>query len=403
MTTRIVTGAVIAVLALLVVAHGGFVFFFLMVALGFFGLNEFYRLTRRYRPIPLAGFAALIAMLCAAWFGSARGALGGIALAVLLAALGGLLIGPKPGVTVRVAMTLLGVIYIGLGFSALLLLRHVALPGMSDGGAWLVGMTVFGTWGGDTVAYFVGKGFGHVPMAPALSPKKTWEGFAGGALGTILLVVFVGFMMGYRIDGWSAGAGLMTGAVIAVVGPLGDLFESLIKRDVQIKDSGRGLPGHGGVLGPLRRAALGVGGGVLPRHRRPGVLAAGRQSAGAAGERPIRRGPGMAIRQRLLTAAALALAAAAFAFTWYRLFFGCDLNDEAFSVLIPWRWALGDRPFVDEMDWRRRGIPRVPVRQGVRAPCRRHRDEPGAVLAARVPASWSPRWPPCRSCFCARS
>ncbi len=58
----------------------------------------------------------------------------------------------------------------------------------------------------------------------------------------------------------------------------------------------------------------------------------------------------MARRDRLLTAAAIALAAAALAFTWYRLFFGCDLSDEAFSVLVPWRWSLGDRPFVDEMD-----------------------------------------------------
>jgi phosphatidate cytidylyltransferase len=174
--------------------------------------------------------------------------LGAVAAAVLLAALGGFLIGPKPGVTVRMAVTLLGALYIGLGFSALMLLRHVALPGMDDGGAWLVGMTVFGAWGGDTMAYFIGKWFGHTPMAPVLSPKKTWEGFAGGALSTILLVVFIGFMMGYRSDGWSAGNALLLGLVIAVAGPLGDLFESLVKRDVQIKDSGRGLPGHGGVL-----------------------------------------------------------------------------------------------------------------------------------------------------------
>jgi phosphatidate cytidylyltransferase len=247
-TTRIITGVVLAVMALLVVAQGGLVFFAVVLALGVLGLNEFYRLTRHYRPVALAGFVALVAMLCAAWFGSARGALGGVALAVLLAALGGFLIGPKPGVTVRIATTLLGVVYIGLGFSGLLLLRNVALPSMDDGGAWLVGMTVFGAWGGDTMAYFIGKWFGHTPMAPVLSPKKTWEGFAGGALSTILLVVFIGFMMGYRSDGWSAGAGLLLGAVIAVAGPLGDLFESLIKRDVRIKDSGRGLPGHGGVL-----------------------------------------------------------------------------------------------------------------------------------------------------------
>ena len=248
MTTRIITGVILGVLALVVVAHGGLVFFFLMLALAILALNEFYRLTRLYRPLALPGFAALAAMLCMAWFGSAHGVLGGVGLAVLLAALGGFLIGPKPGVTVRMAMTLLGAVYIGLGFSALLLLRDIALPGVDDGGAWLVGMTVFGAWAGDTMAYFIGKWFGHTPMAPTLSPKKTWEGFAGGVLGTILLVVFIGFMMGYQAEGWSAGNGFLLGLVIAVIGPLGDLFESLVKRDVQIKDSGRGLPGHGGVL-----------------------------------------------------------------------------------------------------------------------------------------------------------
>ena len=248
MTARIITGVILGVLALVVVAHGGLVFFFLMLALALLALNEFYRLTRLYRPLALPGFAALALMLCIAWWGSAHGVLGGVALAALLAALGGFLIGPKPGVTVRVAMTLLGAVYIGLGFSALLLLRDIALPGVDDGGAWLVGMTVFGAWGGDTMAYFIGKWFGHTPMAPTLSPKKTWEGFAGGVLGTILLVVFIGFMMGYQAEGWSAGNGFLLGLVIAVIGPLGDLFESLVKRDVQIKDSGRGLPGHGGVL-----------------------------------------------------------------------------------------------------------------------------------------------------------
>ena len=250
-TTRIITGVVLGVVALLVVVHGGLVFFVLMLALAVLALNEFYRLTRLYKPLALPGFAGLLAPCCA-WPGSPAPTACWAAwpLPLCFAALGGFLIGPKPGVTARVAVTLLGAVYVGLGFSCLLLLRRIGLPGHpgAEGGAWLVGMTVFGAWGGDTMAYFIGKWFGHTPMAPSLSPKKTWEGFAGGALGTILLVVFIGFMMGYQATGWSAGDGLVLGLVIAVTGPLGDLFESLVKRDVQIKDSGRGLPGHGGVL-----------------------------------------------------------------------------------------------------------------------------------------------------------
>lgn len=237
MTTRVITGVVLAVLAVVLVLHGGLVYFFVMLALALIGLNEFYRLVHRYKPLPLAGFVAVGVMMYMAWFRSPFGLLGAIALGMLLVALSGLLVGPKRGVTVRMAVTLLGILYLGLGFSALLLLRRL------DIGAAAVLTVIFGTWAGDTMAYFTGRFFGSTPMAPKLSPKKTWEGFAGGAIGTVLLVVFIGL---YTDLGPVDSVAL--GAVIAVVGPLGDLFESLIKRDVQIKDSGRGIPGHGGVL-----------------------------------------------------------------------------------------------------------------------------------------------------------
>ncbi len=237
MTTRIITGVVLAVVAVVVVVHGGLVFFFLMLALALLGLSEFYRLTKRYRPLPLAGFITLALMLAAAWFMTPFAVFGAVCVGVLLTALLGLLAGPKRGVTVRMAVTLLGLLYLGLGFSALMMMRQL------DVGTEAVLTVVFGTWAGDTMAYFTGRFFGSTPMAPVLSPKKTWEGFAGGAISTVLLVVFIGLYTPLGpVDS------LLLGAVIAVAGPLGDLFESLIKRDVQIKDSGRGIPGHGGVL-----------------------------------------------------------------------------------------------------------------------------------------------------------
>jgi phosphatidate cytidylyltransferase len=236
-TTRIITGVVLGVLAVVVVVHGGLLFFALMTLLALLGLNEFYRLTKRYRPLPLAGFLAVALMCGSAWFFSPFAVFGSLCAGVLFTALLGLLAGPKPGVTVRMAVTVLGILYIGLGFSAVLLMRRL------DVGAAAVLTVVFGTWTGDTMAYFTGKFFGSTPMAPVLSPKKTWEGFAGGAISTILLVVFIGLYTPLQ-----PADSLLLGAVIAVVGPLGDLFESLVKRDVQIKDSGRGIPGHGGVL-----------------------------------------------------------------------------------------------------------------------------------------------------------
>ncbi len=237
MTTRIITGAVLAVLAVVVVVHGGLVFFFLMLALALVGLSEFYRLTKMYRPLPLAGFFGLALMMAMAWFFTPFAVFGAICAGMLATALLGLAAGPKRGVTGRMAVTILGMLYLGLGFSALMLMRRL------DVGTAVVLTVVFGAWAGDTMAYFTGKFFGSTPMAPVLSPKKTWEGFAGGAISTVLLVVFIGL---YTPLG--PADSLILGAVIAVAGPLGDLFESLVKRDVQIKDSGRGIPGHGGVL-----------------------------------------------------------------------------------------------------------------------------------------------------------
>jgi phosphatidate cytidylyltransferase len=237
MSTRIITGVVLAALAIVIVYHGGLVFFFAIALLALLALNEFYRLTKLYRPLPLAGFAGVALMVAMAWFFSPFAVFGAVCAGMLFTALLGLSSGPKPGVTARMAVTALGMLYIGLGFSAVMLLRPVDEHGL------ILLTVIFGTWAGDTMAYFTGKFFGSTPMAPVLSPKKTWEGFAGGAVSTVLLVMFIGLYTPLH-----PGGSFVLGLAIAVAGPLGDLFESLIKRDVQIKDSGRGIPGHGGVL-----------------------------------------------------------------------------------------------------------------------------------------------------------
>ncbi|MFZ0213105.1 MAG: phosphatidate cytidylyltransferase [Candidatus Acidiferrales bacterium] len=98
-------------------------------------------------------------------------------------------------------------------------------------------------WAGDTFAYFIGKSIGRVKMAPALSPKKTWEGAAGNVLGSLIV--------GYCFARWQGGdltAWLVTAALANVAGQLGDLVESAYKRGAGVKDSGSMLPGHGGML-----------------------------------------------------------------------------------------------------------------------------------------------------------
>jgi len=137
----------------------------------------------------------------------------------------------------------------GVSASAAALL-FVALPfsyvGRLDGsrsGPVLVLFALAIVWAGDTVAYFVGKSIGRVKMAPALSPKKTWEGAAGNVLGSLIV--------GYCFARWQNGdltAWLATAALANIAGQVGDLVESAYKRGAGVKDSGAMLPGHGGML-----------------------------------------------------------------------------------------------------------------------------------------------------------
>ncbi len=237
MVTRIIVGVLLGAAAVLVIVQGGWLFFIAMSLLCLLGMLELYRVVRPYHPAALAGLISMGLMVYCAWYRTPTGVLGslalGLGLSFVLVAWGG----PRPGVTGRMAVTMLGPLWVAMGFAHLLMMRRL------DDGMALVLTVVFGTWAGDTMGYFVGKYFGSTPMAPRLSPKKTWEGYAGGLLGTVIMVVLIGLYTDL-----SPSESLLVGLTIAVVGPAGDLFESLIKRDVNVKDAGSFLPGHGGVL-----------------------------------------------------------------------------------------------------------------------------------------------------------
>ena len=168
----------------------------------------------------------------------------------------------RQSATVAVGGTVLGVTWIGLGLVALLALR--ALPEHGRLAAFTVLIAV---WAGDTFAYLVGRVVGRHKLAPTISPGKTWEGFVGGTAAT----VFVTFVALYkdRDEFLSIGQALLLGAALAAAAPLGDLFESLLKRDMGVKDSGRLLAGHGGVLDRIDAQLFAVGRRVLrdPRLR----------------------------------------------------------------------------------------------------------------------------------------
>lgn len=98
----------------------------------------------------------------------------------------------------------------------------------------------------DSFAYFAGRMFGKHKMAPTISPKKTWEGFAGGVICTVILGYFIEYKFPEMKGNW-----MVVGLLVAIFAPLGDLVESQLKRTFNVKDSGNIIPGHGGVLDRL--------------------------------------------------------------------------------------------------------------------------------------------------------
>jgi phosphatidate cytidylyltransferase len=147
----------------------------------------------------------------------------------------------------HVSTTVFGIVYVAYLASHLILLRELPLQigGEYRLGASFVFLVFTVTWAADTGAYAVGSLFGRHPLLPRVSEKKTWEGAGGG--------VAFGALAGWAASRTFAGylapwQGLALGALAAVVGLLGDLFESLLKRDAELKDTSRVIPGHGGVL-----------------------------------------------------------------------------------------------------------------------------------------------------------
>ncbi|WP_144742993.1 phosphatidate cytidylyltransferase [Enorma burkinafasonensis] len=141
-----------------------------------------------------------------------------------------------------VAVTLMGPLYTGFMLSAIVLLRD-AIPGL-PGAVLTVGVCA-SLWVSDSFAYLVGRAIGRHKMAPRISPKKTWEGFAGGVVGAVIVWLILLATGMFRFDAVFA---VFCGVVVAVLGVFGDLIESRIKRGVGVKDSGSLMPGHGGML-----------------------------------------------------------------------------------------------------------------------------------------------------------
>lgn len=246
-----VRAAVIFLPALWIVTWRGGPWFMLTVGLMvFFGSREFFGMveSRGLRPSSVAGICCGLALVFYAWF--RQGIYHDLVLAAGLLLL--MVLELRHRTTERavahIGSTVLALLYVGWLGSHLVLLRELPrLAGMDYSmGADFVFLAVVYTWGSDTGAYIVGRSFGRRPLLARISPKKSRE----GALGGLLFAALGGWIAHETFAGDFLGpvTAVVLGVVVAAVGQLGDLVESLLKRGLEVKDSATILPGHGGVL-----------------------------------------------------------------------------------------------------------------------------------------------------------
>ncbi len=241
-TLRVLWAIPWAALAITVIVAGGGIFAFAIGVIAAICLAELFKMSREARPIAGAAILASAGLIAAAYFGDQFQILLALAASFPLIFIFVVIRGTIEGVTASVAVTLLGIVWIGVPFAHAVLLRE--LP--DHGGALLVDVLV-ATIVADTAAYLGGRSFGRHPLSPSISPNKTMEGLAFGLIGGV-----VGFWFAGLYQDWLPGTdALIMGAVIALVAPIGDLFESAVKRDLGFKDSGTAVGPHGGLLDRL--------------------------------------------------------------------------------------------------------------------------------------------------------
>ncbi|AZR72377.1 hypothetical protein BBF96_02585 [Anoxybacter fermentans] len=248
MLKRIISGIVGIALAVFIINFGGLPFLTAVLILTVLGLLEFYRMVsiKGKKPFKGVGVISGLILVLLTYFNNKSFVIGDIILPGLIVALFmvfsvQLIKNGTEDTIQNVAITFFGIFYVVGLISHFILLRNLKnpiLPGINA-----IYFALICTWATDSFAYFVGKSFGRKHLAPNISPKKTVEGFIGGILGSFLAGLIYSI-----INGFSPFKAGVIAFLIGIVGQMGDLFESALKRDAGIKDSGNLIPGHGGVL-----------------------------------------------------------------------------------------------------------------------------------------------------------
>jgi phosphatidate cytidylyltransferase len=255
--TRVVVAFVFAPLIIYITLLGKLPFLILIEVLIILGLWEFSRLSQAKNSeipkIPLIILGIFLGLSAYLW--GERVFLFFILGILYLSALILVIKGKTEGATSNLALSLLGFFYVAGLFSYLILLREMSPEIIPDrfsslttsykiGGVWIVYLLLC-IWSCDTFAYFIGAPLGKHPLSPRVSPKKTVEGFGGGILGAIAAAFFSHFVF---FSSAQLKDLLIISMIVAFVGQVGDLTESLFKRDAQFKDTSNIIPGHGGIL-----------------------------------------------------------------------------------------------------------------------------------------------------------
>jgi phosphatidate cytidylyltransferase len=241
LVSRVLVAVVGLPVVLGAVYAGGWWLFVLVLVAGVVGVHEFVTMARQLRPLAPAAYVGTVLALLGAQKGGVVWMVGGFLTCLIVAFALSAVSSTRAPATVAIGSTVLAATWIGLGLGHLILLRR-----MHDEPRLLAFTVLLTVFAADTFAYFGGRLIGRRKLAPTLSPGKTVEGFVIGSL----LGIFVAFVALYQdrdhyLVIWQA---IVLGAVVVFTAAAGDLFESMLKRDMQVKDTGSLLGGHGGVL-----------------------------------------------------------------------------------------------------------------------------------------------------------